>query len=329
MHPHDAFHPSDDQRPDGSRAPSLSAEDARILDRLVEAGFDVDACGFSADDRVRAERLTGYLGLLDAYPIDAMDEAAADGLLDATMARIDQDEAERAGRMRLDPERGTGVGGRRFRFPDLVAVASIAILAAVVLVPIANWRNARALDTRCENNMRMIAEGIDVYTRTFDGAMPMTASLLPDVAGWLGYRNADNLHPLKAGHYCPEGCLCCPGDHDPNGCYAYQVTLGERRPAWQNGPRVAVVGDRNPLVDLKRNGQTVASVALNSASHGGRGQNILSSDGSILFANSPYLPVGSDPAAAGGLDNIWLPFGDRPDALTQRPGSGVDAFLLH
>lgn len=308
----------------------LSDDDARVLDRLVEAQFDLTALGdLPAADRVRAERIVSQLGLLQAYPDEGVLDD--DALLDATMARIDRDGAARSSRMRIDPERSAPVG-RRFRMPDLVAAASIAILAAVVLVPLVNWRNARALDLRCDNNMRLIAEGIASYTQNFNGTMPMTvatASILPDVGSWLGYRNADNLNPLKTGQYCSEGCLCCPGDHEPGGCYAYQVVLGERRPQWQNGPRVAVVGDRNPLVDLKRNGETIASVALNSASHGGRGQNLLFSDGSISFTSSPYLSLPEGAGNANPSDNIWLPFGNRPDALTQRPGEGVDAFLLH
>ena len=335
MNPHDSANDPtqfpQDAAASEATGPRLSDADARLLDRLVDARFELTAMvDLSADDRVRAARLLGQLDLLDAYPEEG--HLKDDALLDATLARIDREAAARASRMRIDPERAVSIG-RRLRLPDLVAVASIAILAAVVLVPLINWRNARALDLRCDNNMRLIAEGIEGYTQSFQGTMPMavaTASILPDVGSWLGYRNADNLTPLKAGAYCSEGCLCCPGDHDPSGCYAYQVVLGERRPQWQHGPRVAVVGDRNPLVDLKRNGETIASVALNSASHGGRGQNLLFSDGSISFVSSPYLPL---PESANGpgnaVDNIWLPFGNRPDALTQRPGEGVDAFLLH
>jgi type II secretory pathway pseudopilin PulG len=329
--------PNADERPESHIGPVLSADDARILDLLVEARFDLTALPpLSTTDHQRAQRLVAQFGLLDVYPEGDAFTTDADALLDATMARIDRDDDARTNRMRLDPDRDMVVR-RRFRFPDLIAVASIAILAAVILVPLVNWRNARALDLKCDNNMRLIAQGLENYGRAFSGAMPMAATLVPDLSSWLGYRNADNLNPLKAGHYCSDACLCCPGDHDPNGSYAYQVSIGERQPRWQEGPRVAVIGDRNPLVDLKRNGETIASVALNSASHGGRGQNILFSDGAINFANSPFLPWEGATSAAGsrGIDNIWLPFGDRADSLSQSPvgpagpGSGVDAFLLH
>lgn len=309
----------------------LSAADSRILDLLVDAGFDLGALPpLSADDRLRAERLVGLVRLIDVYPDGSSDEGVdAETLIAATLARVQQAEGERADRMRLDPAREADIrsGGRKgFRMGDLVAVASIAILATTVLVPLFNWRSAQAIDTQCANNLRMIAQGLEVYTASND-AMPMVAGLGPDLATWLGYSNADNLNVLAAQKYCPPGCMSCPGDTEANACYAYQAPTAERRPAWSLGPRVVVVGDRNPLIDLKRNGETIASVALNAASHSGRGQNLLFSDASVEFDDSPYL---SD-AGTLSIDNIWLPFGDQADALTVPPGARrvMDAFLLH
>jgi hypothetical protein len=328
----------------------LSEDDARVLDLLVDGGWDPSVIAALAPaDRERAERLLATLERLDV-PLDATGEASADGvdaetLINATMARIERADAERRERMRFDPVGPSAGSRRRLRFPDLIAVASIALLAAVVLVPLVHWRNARALDTACENNLRLIAQGIHAYTESFAGAMPMTAGLLPglrssrggsaDIGSWIGYRNSDHLNALKDGQFCSSRCLCCPGDHaagTDDGCYAYQVTTGERPLRWQQGPTTAVVGDRNPLVDLKRHGETIGSVALNSASHGGRGQNLLFSDGAVQFSNSPYLTLREEHGKRT-IDNIWLPFGDHADSLSDRPAfgpaRGVDAFLLH
>jgi hypothetical protein len=331
--------PTDDPTADTALAP----DDARVLDLLVDVGFDLErlahhAPTLSDDDRRRAERLVAQCALIDLYPDagDADDRGVdADTLVAATLARIDQAERERESRMRLDPARD--VRGRRgFRIGDLIAVASIAILATTTVVPLLNWRNAEALDTKCANNMRRIAQGMHAYTID-NQAMPMAASLVPLPTSWLGYRNANNLNVLAAAKYCEGGCLCCPGDVEPNPTYAYQVPTSGDRPLWNIGPRTVVVGDRNPLVDLKRHGETVGSVALNSASHGGRGQNLLFSDGSVVFDDSPYLEQTSDglrkrTGGPGAVeDNIWLPFGDRADLLATpaiRRGS-LDAFLLH
>ncbi len=329
----------------GSAGWTLSDEDARVLDLLVDGGWDPRViAALPAADRARAERILALLGPLDGAESDGDEEADAETLVNATMARIERAEAERHERMRLDPV-GAGAGRRRhLRFPDLIAVASIALVAAVVLVPLVHWRNARALDTACENNLRLIAQGIHAYTESFAGAMPMTAGLLPgllasggsaDAGSWIGYRNSDHLNALKDGQFCSSRCLCCPGDHaigTEDGCYAYQVTTAERPLRWQTGPTTAVVGDRNPLVDLKRHGESIGSVALNSASHGGRGQNLLFSDGAVRFSNSPYLTVGEE-FGKRQIDNIWLPFGDQADSLSDRPAAGaarrLDAFLLH
>jgi hypothetical protein len=324
---------------------TLSEEDARVLDLLVDGGWDpAVVAALPADDRARAERILALLGPLEVTESESTDGADAETLINATLARVDQADADRRDRMRFDPVGATASRRRTVRFPDLIAVASIALLAAVVLVPMVHWRNARALDTACENNLRLIAQGIHAYTESFAGAMPMTAGLLPgllssggstDAGSWIGYRNSDHLNALKDGQYCSSRCLCCPGDHaigTEDGCYAYQVTTAERPLRWQTGPTTAVVGDRNPLVDLKRHGESIGSVALNSASHGGRGQNLLFSDGAVRFSNSPYLTI-REGLETPAIDNIWLPFGDHAESLNDRPAfgprRGVDAFLLH
>ncbi len=314
----------------------LSEADARVLDLLVESGMEIAqfeaAPGVTADDRVRAKRLLAQFALLDQYPdlLDADERSHGSGvdaetLIAATLARVEQADSERGRRMRLDPARDIGVR-RGIRMGDLVAVASIAILATTILVPLLNWRNSQAIETKCSNNLRMIAQGLEAYGQDYR-TMPMLASIVPDLGNWLGYRNADNLNVLASQKYCPDGCMSCPGDHEPNACFSYHVASEGRHPMWNLGPRMVVVGDRNPLVDLKRHGETVASVTLNAASHGGRGQNMLFTDGSVIFNSSPYI---ADPDS-GVRDNVWLPLGDALEGLTRAPGPKpqVDAFLLH
>lgn len=318
--------PSDSSFAPGLGAPRLSDADARVLDRLADVGFNLVALGeLSAEDRARAERLLRQLALIDAYPDHV--EAGDDGtLVAATMARIDEADAERAERMRLESH-GTRGGVRRgVRFADFVAVACIVILAVTIVVPLLNWAGGRARETRCADNLRLVAQGLESYTRDYQ-SLPMAASLLPGVVDWATYRNSDNLRHLSATHYCGPDRMRCPGDKSETGSYAYQVGSASRRPLWNQGPRSVIVGDRNPLVDLERNGEVIASVALNSASHEGRGQNLLYSDASVAFTTSPYV---TDPGTAWSQDNIWLPFGDGPNSLFDRnSGQTLDTFLLH
>ncbi|MDZ4831405.1 MAG: hypothetical protein SGJ09_14560 [Phycisphaerae bacterium] len=347
---HDDTHNDSPSGP-GSERLTLSPADAAMLDRLVEAGFDLSrldgssdsfATSLSTDDMARAQRLLAQFAILDAYPTTAVSAMTSDDtetLIAVTMARIARADDERAARMRLDPQPVDAASRKRsFRSSDLIAVACVAILATTVIVPIMNWSRGRSLETNCANNLRLVAAGLDLYAQDFE-SMPMRAGFLPELASWTGYRNADNLRVLATTHYCTAGCMCCPGDADPNGTYASQAPASseaERAPLWNQlrggGSRIAMVADRNPLVDLERNGVTVASVALNSASHGGHGQNLLFTDGSVGFQTSPYL---GDPASRMA-DNIWLPFGDQLTSLQRRPGiakgSGtgmkMDVFLL-
>ncbi len=319
--PHAPPHAPDESQPERQADAPLCDADASLLDRLVEAGFDVEALGpLDANERRRAEILLAHFRLLESYPAD---ESGSDDLVEATMARIAKADEERSERMRIGPSRM--VFGRRVRLADFVAVASVALLAITVLVPIANWASGRSLELKCSNNLRLVASGLESYTND-QSALPMVASLFPSaLAEWAGYKNSDNLKQLSSLHYCNEHSLCCPGDHDPAGCYAYQVSGGSRRPAWNVGPRMVIVGDRNPLVDLRRHGQIIDSVVLNSDSHGGRGQNLLFTDGSVSFATSPYVAD----EATGREDNIWLPFGDGAESLLRQPTAEVDLFLLH
>ena len=61
--------------------------------------------------------ILAMLGLLEAYPV----EDASDTLIDATLARIDQYESQRAARMHISTaEIETTSRGFRIRMPDLM-----------------------------------------------------------------------------------------------------------------------------------------------------------------------------------------------------------------
>lgn len=311
------------------RTPDLCPQDAALLDRLVDAGFDRDRLGeLTADERSRVDRMLAHFTLLDAYPDPELSAEDADTLVAATLARIQRADEERTESLKIEhhPAYSGAGGGGRFRWSDLIAVACVLIVGVSLAVPMVRWSRGQSLKTSCANNLRLVASGIEAYAGDFS-SLPMRASLLPDFGNWSGYRHSDNLRSLSDHEYVGANCLCCPGDQDPDSCYAYQVMAAARHPHWNRGPTIPLVGDRNPLIDLERNGKTIGNVALNSESHDGAGQNLLFSDGSIRFLLSPYVtPSGQE---VGRGDNIWLPYGESPDALRRRPTGDVDAFLLH
>jgi hypothetical protein len=82
--------------------------------------------------------------------------------------------------------------------------------------------------------------------------------------------------------------------------------------------RVTVIlGDLNPVVDAALAGRFAEPLSV-SLNHGGRGQNVLWSDGSDLWLPQPV--VSRD-------DNIWLPRGAGRLTGGEQPADEADIFL--
>lgn len=300
----------------------LSPADARVLDVLVEAGFNEDSIAHLPEqDRSRGARVLTLMGLLNDYPIEDDGEGDAEMLVHATLARIDQFEDARAVRMTVDPESAEVAGGRRFRLPDFVSVAAVLLVSAGVLFPIVNHVRGWSVDLRCASSMRQAGQAFGQYAGDNRGSLPMAmAGLGPS---WDRARHTRNLDPLVDGGYCETACLCCPGldhpgpDDDLDARYSYQWLAGAAQ--LDGGAKVTViVGDRNPLIDAFRSGVLHQHALTISLAHGGRGQNVLLDDGSTRWLDSPVLGPG---------DNIWLPAGlaeIKPGAKTD---SREDVFL--
>ena len=74
-----------------------------------------------------------------------------------------------------------------------------------------------------------------------------------------------------------------------------------------------------PLIDAAREGLVVPATSI-SINHGGRGQNVLRTDGAIMWLVSPVV---------GPSDNIWLPDGTNRLEKGIRPTEPEDVFLTH
>jgi hypothetical protein len=299
---------------------SLGPDDQRLIDELVESGFDPEVIArLEGDDRPRVAKILGLLELLHDYPVDEGDET----LVYATLARIDRHEEERAARLSFDAhqEEAEGFPRRRIRMPDFITVAAVLLIATAVLWPSISQVRNHSIKMACENNLRHMGFAFGQYADDHGGAMPMA------VAGanmtWETLHNVVNLGPLRAGNYCEQHHLSCPGVHEDSGVsgsYSYQWQVPGASTRWGAGAGTTVVlGDRNPLIDAFRAGEFVPPTSV-SVNHGGRGQNVLSTDGSTLWLERPLI---------GRADNIWLPAGQvvlRAGALPAEPG---DVFLAH
>ena len=317
-------------RPDETSNPSertLSEVDGLAVDLLIEHGFDLDSAiraNPTSADRLRAAHT--LFTNLDAYEAEPVD----DSLVDATMARIAREDEAVRDRMRFDnttqPSRGGG------HWNDFIGLACAGILLLAVGVPIASWVRGRNADARCGENMRLLGSGLASYV-TDHSHMPIAAGFAPDLSSlgsWSQYRGGKHLVALTDGQYCETGCLACGNDETGEG-YAYQVPHSTAHYTWQNGVRAPAIADRNPVIDLRRRGQQIGTLIMNSPEHGGRGQNVLFTDGSVEFLGSPIVVIPACSLLPSHTENIWLPMdrGQSEDGL-DHPADwiGIDIFLI-
>ena len=278
---------------------TLCPQDERLLDALVECGFDPDALeALSIEDKRRVKSLLSLFELIDDYPVQDADDA----LVDATLARIDQYER----RMSVQSAAADHVdaqdisGRRRIHLPDFVSVAAVILIGASIFWPVMTNLQQRRIDTGCANNLRLMSYAFSRYGNDYDGAMPV-ASLF---SSWNPLaRNLINLAPLVTADYCERGDLQCPGHEDANfigDSYSYLWPVPGRRLIWGGGKvTMLVLADRNRLIDAIYQAEGRISPLSNSLNHGGRGQNALSTDGAYVWLDQPTV----------GGDNIWLPKG--------------------
>ena len=295
----------------------LSADDKRILDALVDAGFDTDALEAQAPaDKRRTRAALSLFELLEDYPVEDAEET----LLHATLARVDQYDDERSRRMSLDDAEIRDGTRRRLRLPDFISVAAVLLIGASVVWPVTTHLRQRSIDMGCASNMRTIAGAFNQYALDYNNAVPTARTGLFSV--WTpGTHNAINLNPLLQNGYCNTSHLDCPGHEGQYAeSYSYQFQTKGKLPRWGMGRNTVLLGDRNPLIDTARM-RLSSSALLNSINHSGRGQWVLSSDGTTAWLTQPMV-VGSN-------DNIWLPgqvlFLRAGDRLTD----AWDVFLAH
>jgi hypothetical protein len=296
----------------------LSPQDQRLLDALVECGFDPEALEApSPEDRRRVDALMHLFGLLNDYPVEDADES----LVHATLARIDRHEERAASRLSFSAavEAEEARAHRRFRMPDFVSVAAVLLIATSIAWPVGSHFHKKSIDEGCANNMRRMAVAFDQYARDFGGAVPTAQAGM--FSSWNPTRhNAVNLDPLLEGAYCDRGDLSCPGHDGPPGtAYSNQWHVEGHDYRWGVARVMLIMGDRNPLIDGARSGRWMQPMTI-SFNHGGRGQNVLSTDGTVEWIVQPLY---------GQNDYIWLPAGVAFLQGEIRPSDPNDVFLAH
>jgi hypothetical protein len=309
--------------------PHLCADDCRLLDALMESGFDRNyLSAVSRADNQRLDAISSTLGLLRDYPVDDADET----LVHATLARIDRIEDTREARLKFDNQQAQSAfdGESRWRFrirvPDFITVAAVILIGVSVCWPVLHSMRQQSMVLACANNMKNLGYAFGQYASDHRGAVPM--AMAGPALTWDKVSNALNLEPLISGHYCESNHLNCPGHEHraesargvmavPTSSYSYRAFGSGAPNGWQTMRVTVILGDLNPVVDAALAGRFAEPLSV-SLNHGGRGQNVLWSDGSDLWLPQPV--VSRD-------DNIWLPRGAGRLTGGEQPADEADIFL--
>jgi hypothetical protein len=286
----------------------LCKEDSQILDQLVDVGFELDQLEYlTPEQEQRAKRILNMFGLLEAYEV----EDASDTLIDATLARIDQHESQRAVRMQIHtPELETTSSGFKIRMPDLISVAAVILLAVSVFAFIGQSVRSQSISNQCGTNMAMVGRGLFNYAKDHNGNTPTEeANKVASLFGEVTPERTD-AQLLAAEGYCEHNHLNCPGHGGEGRGFSYQTQPASMWDALHKQGRVfLLMSDQNPILNKLLTNQQFDPLTPSPA-HGSLGQNHLRDDGS----------TGSGPAPVFGGDLIWILDGKN---------RGIDIFLTH
>lgn len=338
----------------------LSVLDQDAVDAFVLAGYRANKVPGALTDRARAAE---GLGVLLESGLGGVAGGRGDRI-EATLAAV------RQSRMRLQPLETMRSGRGGMRWSDLISVAAVLMIGASIVWPVSASMRASAQQAACAGNLASVAEALGLYAGNNREAMPVAA------AGWGGWEaprdarwwsvgrpgsNSANLFRLASLGYTKLGAMACGGnpsavremgESDPSHpysdwtdlkqvSYSFQIRVPEpgAQFAWRGdrGPAI-LLADRSPVV-LRAVQNQVIFPMQNSPNHDGRGQNVLKSDGSVAWLESPF-DTSEDPRG----DNIWLPSqieeliraaeaqmttGQRAEPIKGRevPGSPRDTFL--
>lgn len=294
----------------------LSAEDAQALDALLQQRREgLDEQGpMPAGLRKRAQAIQNILHLLEP----GCDEPVPGGLVAATQQAIEQDRLDHQRRSAMSTMAISGHRQSTIGIRQIAATAALFIMALSVLLPMLSNAKHHAQVAQCSNNLAGL--GTDLQNLAFDNkdhthrpAKPAERNRFNPLAKFAQSRldgstvpaNQANFFVLIDQQRVAARHLTCPaGDpHDPTSLYNGQnpAAGGPFRIFLKPRP---IFADANPLYTVTTQGLVRNPNTSNlapSPNHNAKGQNVLSSDGSVQWMTQPTLPSNTDTR-----DNIWL-----------------------
>ena len=223
-------------------------------------------------------------------------------------------EAGEAPAISIESGRGRGRGGRIW---DLIAAASVVLIASAVIMPIVGMVRASAIESACLAHFGTTSQAFGMYADAHEDELPMATAGFG--GSWMRVgedpkrSNSANLFTLARSDYATLEALSCPGNPraptamtDPDAkdwssleeiSFSYQILPGSRRPRHMLPSGSILVTDRSPVILRAARNEPIIPEA-NSPNHRGEGQHVLRLDGSVTWHKDPVLEGG---------DNLWLP----------------------
>ena len=150
------------------RIARLSEADAEAIDQLFEHGLEE-----SNPDGPREQAALDLFAVLESYPT----EQASDELVNATLARVNREETERASRFSI--ANAPGFNGRQIRLPDFFAVAAALFLAFGIGWPLYQVINRQNDIHHSQARLGEYGAGIVSFAGENNGNLPLnTESIL-------------------------------------------------------------------------------------------------------------------------------------------------------
>ncbi len=348
----------------------LSSEDSLVLDALLEARFGdylptevptqapgrpsdaagPDAAAKQAQTRLRAQKMTAVLGMLDRYSVDP----PPSDLLQRTLDRVRESEQ----RKRFASQIATlSPPTTAFRLSDLVSVAAAVFVAAILALPLLARSEADAKRVACASHQAIAGRGLAHYAAANQQALPRGA-VRPNSIWYRvgpGAIDKDGMFQSNSAHirllvrqgFVHPNALNCPGNNDAptdsssdapdwsnygEVSYSYLNQFSPIRIRIDHSPHTPVLADKNPQFEVRilPNGQLKfqhRNIDPDAASvqHGGTGQNVLLKSGAVVWLVKPMSPSTGN-ATTG--DNIFLMKSVRQYRGTEAPDDPEhDVFL--
>jgi len=234
----------------------------------------------------------------------------------------------------------------------MAAAAAVVVFLSGTLIASLNFARQKSWQHRCQMQLQQIWQGINNYSRDFDGKLPAVATAAGAPWWKVGYQGSENhsntrhIWLLVKGDYVNPTDFACPGKKEGRAIqfdasqaknyddfparryvtYSFRIRCNKTKEENAPGRRV-LMSDLNPLFErLPQNYSkpfklepNIDLLILNSINHNRRGQNILFGDGSVKFVKMRRVGISQDDIFTLQDTNIYQG--------VEVPSCEADAFL--